>query len=370
MHKLTFFPLDNADCCLIDLDNKKKILFDYANCKDPDDDSDLRIDLAATLKADLDKDKKDYYDVVAFTHADDDHIHGFSEFFYLEHAKKYQDEERIKINELWVPAALIIEEGLKDESAVLRAEARHRFKKGGGIRVFSRPERLKEWLDKEGIKIEDRKHLITDAGQLVPVFDKISEGVEFFVHSPFAIRQEDELVDRNDSCLIMQAVFNYDKVDTRFFLSSDATHDILTDIVKVTKYHKRDERLGWDVMKIPHHCSYLSLSDEKGKDKTEPVKEVKWLFEQGGEKGIMVSPSKIIPDNDDDVQPPHRQAANYYKEKAEAINGEFIVTMEFPKKTNPAPLVITIDNHGATLKKTIAVGGFDIINRRTPKAGQ
>ncbi|MDD5282260.1 MAG: hypothetical protein PHF69_06195, partial [Candidatus Omnitrophica bacterium] len=125
MHKLTFFPIGNADCCLIDLDNKKKILFDYADCKDPDDEDDLRINLAAALRSDLEKDKKDYYDVVVFTHADDDHMHGFSEFFYLEHAKKYQDEKRIKINELWVPAALIIEEGLKDEAAILRAEARH-----------------------------------------------------------------------------------------------------------------------------------------------------------------------------------------------------------------------------------------------------
>ena len=369
MHKLTFFPLGNADCCLIDLDNKKKILFDYADCKDPDDEDDLRIDLEGTLKADLEKDKKNYYDVVAFTHADDDHIHGFSEFFYLEHAKKYQDDKRIKINELWVPAALIIEEGLKDEAAILRSEARHRLKEGKRIRVFSRPDRLKEWLKKEGIKIEDRRSLITDAGQLVPGFDKNSEGVEFFVHSPFALRKDDKLIDRNDHSLILQAVFCYDREETRFFLSSDATHEILTDIVNITRAHKRDERLGWDVMKIPHHCSYLSLSAEKGKEKTDPVKEVKRLFEQGGEKGILVSMSKIIPVNDEDVQPPHRQAANYYKERAEAIDGDFVVTMEHPKKSSPAPFVITIDNHGATLKKVIATGGFDIINRSAPRAG-
>lgn len=369
MHKLTFFPLGNADCYLIDLDNKKKILFDYANCKDHDDEDDLRIDLSATLKADLEKDKKNYYEVVAFTHADDDHIHGFSEFFYLQHAQKYQDNKRIKINTLWVPAALITEEGLKDEAAILRSEARYRLKAGKDIRVFSRPDRLKDWLQKEGIKIEDRKHLITDAGQLVPEFDKASEGVEFFVHSPFAVRQEDKLIDRNECCLIMQAVFDYGGEETRFFLGADGTHDVLSDIVKVTRYHKRDDRLKWDMIKIPHHCSYLSLSSEKGKDKTKPVEEVKWLFEQGQEKGILVSTSKIIPDNDDDDQPPHRQSANYYKERAGAINGDFVVTMEHPKKSVPAPLVITIDNHGATLKKAIVSGGFDIISRPAPRAG-
>lgn len=368
MHKLTFFPLGNADCCLFDLDNKKKILFDYAHCKDPENEDDLRIDLAAALKADLDKDKRDYYDVVAFTHADDDHIHGFSDFFYLEHAKKYQDEKRIKINELWVPAALIVEEGLEDEAAVLRSEARHRFKAGKNIRVFSRPERLKEWADKEGINIEDRKSIISDAGQLVPGFDKVSQGVEFFVHSPFAIHQEDKLIDHNDSALIMQAIFSYSGVETKLFLSSDATYDILTDIVSITRYHKRDDRLSWDVMKLPHHCSYTALSEEKGKDKTGPAKEVKWLFEQGREKGHMVSTSDIIP-NGDTEQPPHRQAANYYKERAAAIKGEFIVTMEFPKKSNLQPLVIKVDNYGATLIKTIAVGGSAIISRSAPRAG-
>ena len=33
MHRLTFYPLGNADCCLIDLANGQKILFDYAGRK-------------------------------------------------------------------------------------------------------------------------------------------------------------------------------------------------------------------------------------------------------------------------------------------------------------------------------------------------
>jgi hypothetical protein len=55
-------------------------------------------------------------------------------FFYLEHASKYQDADRIKIRELWVPAAAIIEDGCKDEDRIIRAEARHRLRSGKGIR--------------------------------------------------------------------------------------------------------------------------------------------------------------------------------------------------------------------------------------------
>ena len=36
--------------------------------------------------------------------------------------------ERIKIKELWVPAAAILEENLKDDARLVRAEARHRVR--------------------------------------------------------------------------------------------------------------------------------------------------------------------------------------------------------------------------------------------------
>ncbi len=80
MHKMTFYPLGNADCCKIDLANGKKLLFDYANMRDEEDVNDLRIDLAKVLRDDLKDAKRQDLDIVAFTHADDDHIHGFSNF--------------------------------------------------------------------------------------------------------------------------------------------------------------------------------------------------------------------------------------------------------------------------------------------------
>lgn len=168
MHKVTFFPLGNADCCRIDLENGQKILFDFAAMRDPKDEYDLRIDLPEELRSDLEAADRDYYDAVAYTHLDNDHICGSSEFFYLEHAAKYQGAGRIKIRELWVPAAAIIEEGCEDEDRIIRAEARHRLKAGKGIRVFSRPDKLKDWLKQEGLTLEARAHLITDAGQLIP----------------------------------------------------------------------------------------------------------------------------------------------------------------------------------------------------------
>lgn len=317
MPKLTFFPLGNADCCLCDLNNGKKMLFDYAATRCGDDKNDKRIDLPKALRDDLNAAERDYYDVVAFSHLDLDHIKGASEFFYLEHSSKFQSKDRIKINELWVPAAVIVEDkdSLGEEHSIIQAEARYRLRNRRGIRVFSRPELLRDWLAKQGMKLDDLRNLITDAGQLVPGFSLSDDGVEFFVHSPFAKRiNECEVVDRNSDSLVLQATFDYNGTQTKLILGADTPHEIWTEIVDITRAHKRDERLEWDVFKLPHHCSYLSLGPEKGKEKTVPVPNVKWLFEEkGNERGIVVSTSDIIPSEDTD-QPPHRQAANYHKE--------------------------------------------------------
>ena len=192
MHRLIFFPLGNADCIRMELECGKQILLDYANVKNHEDTNDKRIDLPEQLRKDL-GDRKSY-DVVAFSHLDDDHVRGSSDFFYFDHANRYQSEGRIRINELWVPAAAIIEDGVEDCARVIRQEARHRLREGRGIRVFSRPELLRRWLENQGFALESRAHLITDAGGLIPGWSKDGEGVEFFVHSPFATRLNDRPV--------------------------------------------------------------------------------------------------------------------------------------------------------------------------------
>jgi hypothetical protein len=372
MHKLNFFPIGNADCCRIDLDSGRKLLFDYANVCDPKDDKDKRCDIAALLMEDLELADKDKYEVVAFTHLDNDHCCGAPDFFYLEHADKYKIKERPKIGELWVPAAALIEEGLEDDARVIRAEARYRFKQKKGIRVFSRPDRLKEWMKQEKLDFDEHKHLITDAGKLVPGWAKATEGVEFFVHSPFAERTDNgEVIDRNDCSIVMQAWFAIGAREVRVILSADTTHDLWEAIVKMTRRYKNDERLEWDVFKLPHHCSYLSIGPEKGKNETAPSSATKWLFEtQGHDGAVVVSTSNPIPSDDLDKMPPHRQAANYYKNRVIGPkNGEFKVTMEHPSIAKPEPLVIKIDDYGTTILKSIIGGGASVVSRPAPRAG-
>jgi hypothetical protein len=331
------------------------------------------VDLAALLREDLEAAERHDFDVVAITHLDRDHYCGFSEFFYLEHAKKYQSEDRIKIGKLWVPAAVICEEGCEEEEArIVQAEARHRLRNGEGVLVFSRPDALKGWLEAEGLSVEDRRGCFIDAGQLVPDLTAAEDGMEIFVHSPFADRLEDgSLVDRNAESIVIQASFSCPDSDelAKLILAADCPHDRMSDIVLNTKRHKNEERLEWDVFKLPHHCSYLSLGPDKGKDKTEPVAELKWLFEeQGRARSIVVSTSNPIPSEDTD-QPPHRQAAKYYRDTLEEYDAQFIATMEHPSEEEPEPLEIEMGCDGAeVVKRTIYAANF-ITSRSSPRAG-
>ena len=50
MHKLNFYPLGNADTCLMELEKGRMLLFDYANVRDPENESDRRIDLSTELR--------------------------------------------------------------------------------------------------------------------------------------------------------------------------------------------------------------------------------------------------------------------------------------------------------------------------------
>jgi hypothetical protein len=378
--RLTFYPLGNADCCLIDLANGKKILFDYADTRDPNDKDDRRCDLPKELREDLEAAKRDYYDAVAFTHLDNDHYKGASDFFWLDHDSKYQSSDRAKIHLMWVPAAAITEDPktLKDdEGRLIQKEARYRFKKGEGIRVFSRPQRLKDWCEKNGVDFEKRKHLVTDAGWCAPDFS-MTDGVEFFVHSPFAKRlDETNVEDRNGDSIVMQATFLIGQVETKVLLMADTVQDSLSDIVEITKYHGREKRLEWDVAKLPHHCSYRSLAPdgEKGKDKTEPLENIKWLYEEQRQPGgVIVSTSWPIPlkgTKEDEVDdPPHRQAANYYKEDVfDNPDAEFLVTMSLPNETAPKPLVIDIDGTKATVRKRALTASILATSRPAPRAG-
>lgn len=380
-HKVIFYPVGNGDTTQVVLENGRRILFDFCHKDKAEDLSTPEIDLKQRLRDELCEVNRDDFDVVAFTHADTDHIQGCTDFFWLQHAKKYQDDERIKIKELWVPAAMLLEEASRDEQSeefvILRQEARHRLLEGKDILVFSKPPRLMEWLvpklKERGEAPTARDHLFVDAGTLAPGFSLAKDKVEFFCHSPFIAHCDGKDVIRNSAALVFNVRFFAGTSRYDYLEVGDAAWEDLEDIVQTTKAHNNDDRLEWDLFNIPHHCSYLALSDEKGDRETEPKPKVKELLLYGKSESYIVSCSKPVPDERaayEQTQPPHIQARKAYERYLKLVDGrKFLVTMEEPNSTKPEPIVFEVTSGGLAWKRSTSIGAAAIITSVPPRAG-
>lgn len=378
MHKISFYPVGNGDTSQIILENGKRLLFDFRHQQQGEDTEHPVVDLKKQLSDELSESKRDYFDVVAFTHSDKDHIAESTTFFELLHAKIYQSDDRIKIRELWVPAAMILETAGNDEQSdefiIWRQEARHRLREGKGIQVFSRPDKLKKWLEDNDLTVESRRHLITDAGDIAKGFTLQNDGVEFFCHSPF-IKHVDgqEDIPRNEASLIFQVRFETEGSRVNYLAVGDSTYDVIEDIVSISQYHKRDDRLDWDIFNIPHHCSLKVLGPEKGDKETVPTDKVEKLLLHGQAGAFLVSSSNPIPDDKDSYtqdQPPHIQAKNTYKKYLDKVDGsDLLVTMEEPNGYKPEPIVFEISGKGCRRRIASIAGAAGIISSVAPRAG-
>ena len=333
------FPVGSAESVWVTTPRSKElIILDYADTK-TEDPNDRRVDLKQELINRAGKGGAVRF--LSLSHADKDHIQGSPEVFYLEHADKYQDKDRIRIETLCVPARFITESrnDMSSDAKIMQKEARERLKKGKGILVVSEPGGLDKWLENQDIDPKDRQKCIATAGKLLPHFSLEKDGVEIFVHSPFSYQGDSgERQDRNDASTVLHLSIDDGKGNAeKLLFMADVGCDVIKDIVLVTEKHGNEERLKHTAMVVSHHGSRNSLKTKKDDD-IDPV--VDRLFREYGEEGATyVISSRVMPDKDDG-QPPHQDAVAYYKEVAKGHSGEAIITMEHPTKTNPKPVQI------------------------------
>lgn len=381
-HEIVFYPVANGDTSQVITSKGRRILFDFCHRSCGEDPDDPVIDLNSTLKEELSAVKRDNFDVVAFTHADKDHISGSTDFFELQHADKYKGNGRIKIDTLWVPAAMVLDSACNDEQSeefvILRQEARYRLLEGKDILVFSHPPELDEWLHpklkEKGLPTNARDHLFVDAGTIVEGFDLTTDGIEFFCHSPFIKHCENGDIIRNEASLVFNVRLDADGEYFDYLEVGDSDSESLEDIVSITDYHGNMDRLSWDIYNIPHHCSYKSLNkDDKGEKETTPKAFVEKILLAGKKDSYIVSSSYPIPDTKeayDQVQPPHIQARKTYENYINKVGGrKFLVTMEEPNANHPKPIKFEITSSGISLIKAVASAPVFLASTRPPRAG-
>lgn len=365
MAKMIFYPIGNADSTLIHLKDDRLILKDYY--RPVLEEGDKRVDMAIELGDYVKSMDRDYIDLVAFSHSDDDHVCGCEDFFWFEHDTKYQSKDRIRIKELHVPANIVTESELEDSAKILQKEARYRLRQGKGIKVYGYPDQLAEWFKKENIPSSIWEDLSLHAGETIPGFSSKNGNVEIFIHSPFSFRLEGDEENRNDNSIVWHITFFTGEKELKAILGADATHEDWANIVKLTEINKNEKRLVFDLFRISHHCSYLSLSEEKGKNETTPREEIVRLFEHGNENCILISSSWEIP-AENTIQPPHFQAKAFYKKVVEnkGSSNNFYVTMEHPDKEHPKPIIVETSVYGFTVEKAAGMRVATEVTRSQP----
>jgi len=234
-----------------------------------------------------------------------------------------------------------------------------------------------DWLEpklkERGEAASARDHLFIDAGTLVPGFRLASDGAEFFCHSPFIKHCDDGDIIRNSAALVFNVRLQAGANTFDYLEVGDADWEDLEEIVRITKWHGNDDRLAWDLFNIPHHCSYLSLSDMKGEKETAPKPLVKELLLAGKSDSYIVScskPAADVKESYDQIQPPHIQARKAYERYLKEVAGrKFLVTMEEPNATKPEPLVFDVTAGGVSWTKTALIGAPAIVASRPSRAG-
>lgn len=361
---ITFFPEGNAECVFLELNNGKRMLMDYANMHSDDS---RYTDLTESLK-NIDK-----FDVVMFTHSHDDHVKGAADFFYFDHAKPYQTDERAKIKELWISAAFLLDVNPCEDARVIRQEARHRLKEcgGEGVKIFAAPGSLTSWLEENELSTDENDHPIIHAGTLLDSSQHdLGDEISIFVHAPFSEDAEDA-DNRNDPSIVIQIALDNTDQTTNIFITGDTPHYVLDKIVERSESSGNADRLKWDLYDIPHHCSFTGLSDEKGEDITEPSENIKRLLQEyGQENAFLVASCRAFSDvGDDDPQPPHVQAKKAYRKyskNADKSSKTLLITSEYRGKTNPKPLRFKIDCTG--IREDAGVDAA-FIHTPAPRAG-
>lgn len=351
MVKLKFYPVDNGDTVLMNVD-KTTIQVD-ANIRNGGDCYDVKSDLLDELQTD--KNGAYHLDLFVLTHPDQDHCRGIKTNYYLGDPNNYSESdlknELIIIDELMV-TPMLFSEATSDDAKALKKEANRR-RKLWDDKSSSRtaPGNRLVIIGYDGDKRYDNVDSYIPGETITKVNGKKMSLVEFFVHSPF----KDNLVqgkaekDKNQTSIVMQARFKNCSSDAKpsalYLFGGDADHYIWDKIRTQSSTHGNDEKLDFDIFLAPHHCSWSYFNDVPyDKDTTGiPVESSKTLIKKHKTSGayVIASSKKIV---DDDDNPPHYPAKEEYVKLIGSSN--FISLAKEPNEKNPKPVIFEVTSNG------------------------
>lgn len=377
-HVIKFYPVGNADCTLVKLDNGKTIIIDCCFHKvEKDEDGnptifDVKDDLLKELKK---TNGHPYVDLFINTHPHKDHIVGFADNFYCGNPEDYDDEKdagKIIIGELWATPETLTND-VAEEVEPLRKEAKRRRKLYTDDEHFQGGEG--DYLHIIGY--DKDKEFDKRYGYIPGTIVKSVNGhnftwMEIFIHAPFKEEVSDskEKGDKNLTSIVMQLGFKIEGKDglvCKAIFGGDAEHPVWAHIIE---NNNDEEKLKWNLLLAPHHCSWTFFGSDSKSDDVSESAETMLKDYQIGESAHIISSSDKIEDNDNN--PPSYKAMKQYKKHLKnKDNFHCVADTNIDPKTKVAlPIVYKITNKGKVLERKSMSATESVTSAPAPRAGK
>lgn len=346
---VVFWPVGNGDATTIIVDNNTVLQIDINHRSAAEDDDDNRVPVVDRLVETLPLTDKGEpcLSVLAITHHDEDHCSGFERLL-----------EEVVVEELWVTLRSFVEADdgeLTEVGQAVYAEACRRRDeeieaagkgcragKGDRLRIVGNADLLDtdEWHDFPPA-------LLTSAGQFIATIngEDRSDDIAVFVHTPF--RSDTEDGSRNSSSLGVQIEFKSgNHAGKRMLFLGDLEYAQIEAFVDKTEGAGNRERLWWDLLLAPHHCSRNAVRRKDGEDwiDADAAGDLAAYADDGAV--VVVSARSFEDISEDDTDPPHADARDVY----ENIAGKDSIyyTSDYAKGTDSDPLTLGWNEGGDT----------------------
>ena len=316
-------------------------------------------DVAQELRNRLPTDSsgRPYIDAFILTHRHQDHLQGIQTHFHLGTLSDYPEpkngeDKKIVIRELWSSYHFWKQASenysLCDDAKAFNREMRRRVDlyKSTSVIQGEGDRAIVIGVDPNG-KCDGLEPIMYEIGDKFSIVnnENLSSKLSGIVLGPLyqqSGENEDTFNDKNRQSIVLQLTIKEGGYNNQLLLAADAECFVWETLWKL--YENNTEKLRYDILQVPHHCSWHSLSHDSLSQDDDPQVSInaKKALSQNKQGAAIVAQSKIIKDNDND--PPSSVAKDEYL--TIVINERFYCTNEYPNKERPEPLEFNLTSGG------------------------
>ncbi len=340
---ITLYPVANGDMTLIRLDNGQTILTDIyirGAADDPDDDTP---DVAGDLRDRLDRDQQGrlYVDGFLLSHPHEDHITGLKKHFHLGPPDEWSEKaDKILIREMWSSPVVFRRAGhngecLCEDAKAWAAEARRRVQRfrDDGLDTVEGDRILIMGEDIEG-KTDQILDIVIKLNDAFTACNRVEanafEARLLAPLPPIDDDDEDTLRHNQSSVIVRFSLTGGDIADRCRLLTGGDAEVAIWNRLWENHGDTNADWLTYDILRVPHHCSWRSLSFDRWSELGEDVKvdePARNALSQTRRGALIVASCKPIKADDDN--PPHERAKREYLDILDEDDDRFFCTDEY-----------------------------------------